>query len=169
MLPKGMFVDLIVNRVLPDVIIFDGQVPEDAPPPYWDGDSLPDPLPERAFGRIRPLDWLDALSVLTGPPDDGQDHGLVYAVSAKVVDVPLQVLPGREKELSSFVGKVRTLSIRKIVIFTHAQVIFGSSGATAGIWGHTAVSVDVQALSKKDVQLQKLPFQGAVHVGKGSI
>jgi hypothetical protein len=37
----------------------------------------------------------------------GKETGAVYAVTAKVVDVPLEVLPGRQKEFSNFVSKVR--------------------------------------------------------------
>lgn len=101
-LPKGVHVRVNVHRVLPDVLIFDGEVPNSTfvsfKPP-----SLPDPLPERAFGHIRPDDWLDALSVADEPQED---EGATYIVTAKIVDVPLQVLPGRQKEFSNFVSKV---------------------------------------------------------------
>lgn len=124
-LPAGMHVGLDVTRVLPDVLIFDGEVPPSAENvnitsswmprqtkskkgPYEDPDlpeepPLPDPLPEHAFGHIRPDSWLSAVSV---KKDDGDADGSVYAISAKVVDVPVEVLPGRQKEFSSFVGKV---------------------------------------------------------------
>ena len=107
-LPKGMDVNLDVNRVLPDVLIFDGEVPllfldrrdeEDGNP----APPLPDPLPERAFARIRPDKWLDSLSKADEAPSQ---EGSVYTVTADLVDVPLQVLPGREKAFSTFVGKV---------------------------------------------------------------
>jgi len=109
-LPKGIHVGLDVFRVLPDVLVFDGEVP--STPPYrdhWHPDQpppetpLPDPLPERAFGHIKPEDWLSSSCVPVEP--DG-DEGAAYSVSAKVVDVPLEVLPGRQKEFSNFVGKV---------------------------------------------------------------
>jgi hypothetical protein len=201
--PKGMEIGLDVSRILPDVLIFDGEVPlvedggldedeevyvdvdldsvsthswwnrkhswkwwrehrhksehehkhdskddydytlpnlpwspskhkKNPPPPR---DPLPDPLPERAFGHIRPEEWLNAKSVhvdLDEDEDDSEDSddvedagsgvgkrdgkekerkeketGAVYAVTAKVVDVPLEVLPGRQKEFSNFVSKVR--------------------------------------------------------------
>ena len=110
-LPKGVSVGLTVFKVLPEVIIFDGEVPssiiigknsddtEELPPKM----PLPDPLPERAFGHIRPNDWLPSVSE---PIELSEEEGLVYTISAKVVDVPLEVLPGREKEFSDFVGKV---------------------------------------------------------------
>lgn len=109
-LPTGMNVGIDVNRVFPDVLVFDGEVPDDwpdashanktmLPPPS----HLPDPLPERAFGHLRPSDWLPAESV----PDDSQEgEGSAYIVTAKIVDIPLEVLPGRQKEFSDFVGKV---------------------------------------------------------------
>lgn len=112
-LPKGMNVGLDVFRVLPDVLVFDGEVPSSveierhlydessAPPPKT---PFPDPLPKNAFGHIRPDDWLPSQSVPMEPEDD--DDGSAYAVSATVVDVPLEVLPGRQKEFSHFVKKV---------------------------------------------------------------
>ena len=102
-LPKGLTLGMKVFRVSPDVIIFDGEVPP-SPIAKWDTDDpppempLPDPLPERAFGHIRPKDWLPSVSE---PLGDGE-----YAISAKVVDAPIQVLPGREKVFSNFIGKV---------------------------------------------------------------
>lgn len=65
--------------------------------------SLPDPLPERAFAHIRPEDWLASESE---PVESGEGEGSAVAVSANIVDVPLEVLPGREREFSNFVSKV---------------------------------------------------------------
>ena len=109
-------------RVFPDVLVYDGEVPESrasptqAPQfkvlnyPLNDGDRdvppqppLPDPLPERAFAHIRPEDWLPALSE---PGESGPGEGTVVNVSADIVEVPLEVLPGREREFSNFVSKV---------------------------------------------------------------
>ena len=111
-LPPGINLGLDVFRVFPDVLIFDGEVPatatthpnhkshNDSAPPEM---PLPDPLPERAFGHIKPDDWLPSISTPVDPEDD---EGVVYIVTAKVVDVPVEVLPGRQKEFSNFVGKV---------------------------------------------------------------
>ncbi|KAG6895600.1 hypothetical protein C0992_000447 [Termitomyces sp. T32_za158] len=103
-LPKGIDVDLFVSRVFPDVLVFDGDVPDTngpqpIPPP------LPDPLPEGAFGRIRANNWLKAISARN---TSDEEEGASYVVTAKIVDVPIEVLPGRQKEFSNFVGKVRS-------------------------------------------------------------
>ncbi|RXW12791.1 hypothetical protein EST38_g13063, partial [Candolleomyces aberdarensis] len=234
-LPRGMDVGLNVSRILPDVLVFDGEVPGDGdgdsdsdtdnatatrsgsrirrgweyeeeegygfpwtgskgrtpPPPR---DPLPDPLPDRAFGHIRPEEWLNAKSVrvdLDEDDDDGEgeemrerkgkrkgkrkegkekETGAVYAVTAKVVDVPLEVLPGRQKEFSNFVSKV----------------IFNSDGALAGIQGTAAVGLTVEGLplfspppdshlgsgeqaSSNYLVLAGLPFQGSVRINKKSL
>jgi hypothetical protein len=118
-LPKGMNIAVDVSRVFPELLVFDGAVPPEAGAngfEYHDGDEdgmpdpmpIPDPLPERAFAHIRPGEWLDALSVPIDSPDDG---GSAVAVSAKLVDVPLEVLPGRQRQFSSFVSKVCILQL----------------------------------------------------------
>ena len=110
-LPKGITVGMTVYKVLPDVIIFDGEVPSsiiiernsddtDDPPPRM---PLPDPLPERAFGHIRPRDWLPSVSE---PIELEEEEGSAYTISARVVDVPLEVLPGRQRQFNNFIGKV---------------------------------------------------------------
>ncbi|EAU83859.1 hypothetical protein CC1G_09528 [Coprinopsis cinerea okayama7 len=155
-LPRGMNIGLNVSRVLPDVLIFDGEVDRNGDP--TSPDPLPDPLPERAFGRIRPEDWLIAHSV----PDDSSDEGegSAYTVSAKVKDVPLEVLPGRQKEFSNFVSKV----------------IFTSDGAVAGLQGTAAVTVQVDGLplerpgaASNHLMLAHLPFQGSVRITKKTL
>jgi hypothetical protein len=113
-LPQGMNISMDVNRILPDVLVFDGDVPlrvvdkdgDPAPP-------LPDPLPERAFARIRPDNWLDSLSQGDEVPGD---EGSVYTVTADLVDVPLQILSGREKAFRSFVGKVRNSLVLNAIL-----------------------------------------------------
>ncbi|KAJ6625124.1 hypothetical protein B0H10DRAFT_2003797 [Mycena sp. CBHHK59/15] len=161
-LPPGMQVGLHVGRVLPDVLVFDGEVPESAEyipvrvtgPPA--SPPLPDPLPERAFGHIRPDEWLASLS---GPVPSEDGEGAAFAITAKIVDVPLEMLPGRQKEFSNFVSKV----------------IFGTDGAVAGILGAAAVGVDVFGLpfpgtdGSGEMELSGLPFRGSVLVGKKSL
>ncbi|KAJ7025420.1 hypothetical protein C8F04DRAFT_1400596 [Mycena alexandri] len=162
-LPKGMDVGLHVGRVLPDVLVFDGEVPEGAEflLPVTKGDPtsppIPDPLPAHAFGHIRPEDWLVSQS---GPVPSEDGEGAAFAVTAKIVDVPLEVLPGRQKEFSNFVSKV----------------IFGTDGAVAGILGVASVAVDVFGLplpgnegGNGEMELSGLPFRGSVLVGKKSL
>lgn len=114
-LPKGMNVGLDIFRVFPDVLVFDGDVPSGPDMerhPYEETQyssrppepPLPDPLPKNAFGHIRPQDWLPSQSFPIKPEDSSD--GTEYAVSAIVVDAPLEVLPGRQKEFSNFVKKV---------------------------------------------------------------
>ncbi|OAX35552.1 hypothetical protein K503DRAFT_722825 [Rhizopogon vinicolor AM-OR11-026] len=158
-LPKGMDLTLDVTRVFPDVLVFDGEVPQLALllfPGQKPEDELPDPLPEGAFGHIRPEDWLEATSVQVG--SEGQ--GSVFMVTADMVDVALEVLPGRQKEFSNFVSKV----------------IFGTHGALAGLRGTTDVGVHILGLPFSDhegttegIDLLDLPFQGSVHVGKKAV
>ncbi|TFK77330.1 hypothetical protein BDN72DRAFT_953780 [Pluteus cervinus] len=149
-LPKGMHLTLDVFQVLPDVLVFDGEVPDDVPGLHAQTDP---PLPEGAFGHIRPEDWLPALSVEDDIPDS---EGSVYIITAKVTDVPLEVLPGRQKEFRSFVGKV----------------LFGTGGALAGLLGNASVGVYVPGLPISgpertgEFTLDGLPFRGSVRVGK---
>lgn len=118
-LPKGMDVLLQVEAVYPQLLVYDGPVPDDEPvrtedlPPEKKDDGLPDPmplpnpLPTNAFARIRPEEWLESISVPLGRGEEGS----VFAVSAKIVDIPLEVLPGRQREFSNFVGKVRPVLV----------------------------------------------------------
>jgi hypothetical protein len=104
-LPKGMDLTLDVTRVFPDVLVFDGEaheLPTLLLPQWKDDEDLPDPLPERAFGHIRPEDWLEATSVQI----DSEGEGSIFAVTADMVNVPLEVLPGRQKQFSNFISKV---------------------------------------------------------------
>ena len=130
-LPKGIAVGMTVYKVLPEVIIFDGEVPssivvgrnsddtDDLPPKM----PLPDPLPERAFGHIRPRDWLPSVSEPIQLRDE--EEGSAYTISAKVVDVPLEVLPGRQKEFRNFIGKVCFLSQMFILeLWTNSFLFF---------------------------------------------
>ncbi|EJF58295.1 hypothetical protein DICSQDRAFT_110426 [Dichomitus squalens LYAD-421 SS1] len=166
-LPKGIDVGVNASRLFPDVLVFDGEVPTSdepgpdetapltsalghpSPPPTR---PLPEPLPPRAFAHIVPDDWIPAeCREVEAPPDSGS----TVAVSAQLVDVPLEVLPGREREFSDFMAKV----------------IFGSQGALAGVQGVAAVAVRVEGLpfangQDPEMELAGLPFQGSVRIGK---
>ncbi|KAI0922585.1 hypothetical protein AcV5_009518 [Taiwanofungus camphoratus] len=170
-LPRGIDVGLDVSRVFPDVLVYDGEVPSgDALMalvqaesfPVYDGDPdvppappLPGPLPDRAFAHIRPDHWLASVSQ---PAEGGEGDGSAVEVSAKIVDVPLEVLPGREREFSNFVSKV----------------VFGTNGAVAGVQGIAAVAVHVHGLPFEngrdgEMEFTGLPFQGSVRIGKRSM
>lgn len=167
-LPPGFHVNLNVSRILPDVLIFDGEVPDEgvSSPP---APPLPDPLPERAFGHIRPDDWVPSTSMPV-PSEEGE--GTAVEVFAQIVDVPLEVLPGRDREFRNFVGKVSAHWL-----FLEAgdslalQVIFSSDGAVAGVKGVAAVAVSVEGLrlDHGDMELDGLPFKGMVRIGKDTL
>lgn len=151
-LPKGMDLTLNVTRVFPDVLVFDGEVHElpTLPLPQQKDEKLPGPLPKRAFGRIRPDDWLEATSVQV----DSEGEGSIFAVTADFVNVPLEVLPGRQQQFSNFISKV----------------VFGTHGALAGLQGTTDVGVYILGLPSKDhentaMDLLDLPLQGSVRIG----
>ncbi|GJJ10259.1 hypothetical protein Clacol_004485 [Clathrus columnatus] len=168
-LPKGFDVDLEVTRLWVDALIFDGDVPTEEEPTMDDVEDedkvasstsdptlptpfpLPNPLPPRAFARITPKTWLNATSSLTKPkpePDDVRknadtneevEEGKSIYVTAQAIDVPLQVLLGRQADLRRFVTKV----------------LFSSEPVIAGIKGVVAVAVKIPGLTvQKD-----LPYQ----------
>jgi hypothetical protein len=174
-LPKGVDVELEFRRVFPDVLVFDGEAPDDVetwttqddpdevPAPH----PLPEPLPAHAFARIRPDEWLPSKS--TPLPREGQ--GSTYAITADVVGVPLEVLPGRKSDFRRFVTKARSSIIlyQTYIDCNLWQVIFGTDGALAGLLGHGAVAVDVNGLpfgNGREIELTGLPFRGSVRVGK---
>lgn len=226
-MPKGINVPVNATDIWPDVLVFDGEVPEEdgsdldqttltegvmdsteihMPIPTWfpnplphhpsppvppinfpshhggDGEEtepppLPDPIPERAFARIRPDSWLAAQTTPDTIPDDGEEGGWITininggeeetgwsaTVTSKVHDVPLQVLPGREAQFRNFVSKV----------------LLSKEGALAGVKGTSAVRAAVPGLlaGKDDedgehgsrLELRGLPFEGVVRIGKKGI
>jgi hypothetical protein len=160
-LPEGMDVTLLINRLHPYALIYDGPVsttasPSPPSPPltiaaqdmtkhhpvvaddHEDDDvppapPLPSPLPPRAFARVRPSAWLPTMSTSTSPRRDWNERGnTTLSITAWFSDVPFEVLPGREREFRNFVAKV----------------IFGSGdGAVAGLDGVAAVGVRIDGLS----------------------
>jgi len=110
--------------------------------------------------------------------EEEEREGTRVVVTASFTDVPLEVIPGREKEFRGFVAKV----------------LFSTSGAMAGVQGTAAVSVHVEGLpiahdsihsppgdddepenegeggdDEEDtgtIELYGLPFSGRVRVGK---
>ena len=210
--PEGMDVTLLINRILPDVLIFDGPLPTASPPlvslpltrttstggtnnfhPDATADEdddddvppappLPTPLPPRAFARVRPGTWLPTMSSPTPPRRDWNERGsTTLRITAWFSNVPLEVLPGRERDFRNFVSKV----------------IFGpDDGAIAGVQGVAAVGVRIDGLligqksdadgdgdrvggfvgGKMEVEeesvngtgmmLTGLPFEGSVRIGR---
>jgi hypothetical protein len=224
-MPNGISVPVNATDIWPDVLVFDGEVPEEdgsdldqttmtedvmrptrnhIPIPTWlpnplphpplppippinfpshHGDDetapppLPDPIPERAFARIRPESWIAAQTTPDNSPDDGEEGGWITintdggeeengwsaTVTSTVRDVPLQVLPGREAQLRNFVSKV----------------LLSKEGALAGVKGTSAVRAAVPGLlAGKDgedgehgsrLELRGLPFEGVVRIGKKGV
>jgi hypothetical protein len=139
-LPVGMqTVSVDIVEISPDVLIYDGAVDEDEKYP----DDPEDP-PARAFGHIHPEEWLDSTTELSTDPE----HPYRLIVRAPLQDVPLDVLPGRDKVLSDFVGKV----------------VF-KGGAEAGIKGKGSVRVELEGIDGR-VRLDNLPVQGTFWVGR---
>lgn len=136
-LPEGMkTVDVDVVEVLPDVLVYDGEAGEE--------DADPDDPPPRAFGHIQPEEFLDAE---TSPSSDPEfPYRLI--VRAPLYDIPVDVLPGRDKVLSDFVGKV---------VFR--------GGAQAGVKGTASVRVELKGIDGR-VRLDNLPVKGEFWVGR---
>ncbi|WRT63513.1 uncharacterized protein IL334_000418 [Kwoniella shivajii] len=131
-------VDVDVIEVQPDVLVFDGPAPEDG------GEGDEGDLPPRAFGHIRPEDFLDSITSPSGDPN--YPHRLI--VSAPLRNVDLDILPGRDAILSEFVSKV----------------VF-KGGALAGVRGIASVGVKIKGVDGK-VRLDNLPVRGEFWVGK---
>lgn len=95
---------------------------DDEGPPLPQPLPLPTPLPARAFGRITPRNWLNATSSpsphfgdiykIHGDTSEKDTNASTNVfVTAQLVDVPLEVLPGRQGDLSRFVTKVYCLAL----------------------------------------------------------
>lgn len=130
-------INVSINGVRPDVLVSDGEA---YPGPTVDP-AVP-PYPPRAFGRIHPDEYLPAVS-----ERDPTTPGLL-TVRAPLHDVPIDILPGRDKVLSDFIGKI----------------VFKGS-AVAGIVGNAAVRLRVVGIDGP-VQVDRLPVRGVVNVGR---
>ncbi|UTT93007.1 hypothetical protein NDA17_004034 [Ustilago hordei] len=116
----------------------DGKKPEPEPAP-----PLPDPLPEKAFGRVRPYDFAPA-ETFVDPTDPKGERKLLRAV---LKDVPFNVLPGRGPLFRSFTWKLVT-----------------GQGALVGIEGTSRAKIWNSGLGA--LQLKNLPVKGAFMLGK---
>jgi hypothetical protein len=117
-----------------------GTEPDDEDPPLPDPIPLPDPLPPRAFGHILPDDWLDAQSVPLDDDEQEDGQGTAIAVTSHFTDVPLQVLPGREREFRDFVSKVRRMvslshfALWRCAYFDILRLYLARVGRSLGSW-----------------------------------
>lgn len=127
-----------INGVKPDILVFDGEATPSGEPV----DPAVPPYPAKAFGRIHPDDYLVAISEL-----DPTSPGLLV-VRAPIHDVPIDILQGRDKVLSDFVGKI----------------VFKGS-AVAGIVGNAAVRLHVVGMDRP-FEVDRLPVRGVVNVGR---
>ncbi|KIM30823.1 hypothetical protein M408DRAFT_15275 [Serendipita vermifera MAFF 305830] len=183
-LPDLPFPNITIPKLprikLPHVPGTPEHVPGRHTPTTQDPPPLPDPLPDRAFARIRPTDWVVATTLenCEGPdPVVADDWVLVEKrsedcakqpdnpgwktiVTANVERVPVQVLPGRDKQFRAFVSKV----------------VWSKSGVTAGMQGIAGVKSIVPGLMRGGtdedapaLELDGLPFEGSVLVGKKGI
>lgn len=140
-LPEGMeSVDLVIDAVKPDILVFDGPPPEDGEDVADDEEEYP----ARAFGHIQPEEYLHATSERYGNPE----HPAWITVRAPMEDVPVEILPGRDGVMRGFVSKV----------------VF-KGGAVAGIKGDANVKVRVKGVDG-EVGLGGLPVKGEVWVGR---
>lgn len=136
-LPRQMTkIEVQVEGVLPDILVFDGPAGD-----IGDIDPGEPPYPAKAFGRIHPEDYLPASS------EHSEEEGILI-VRAPIHDVPIDILPGRDKVMSDFVSKI---------VFR--------GGALAGIKGKAAVQVFIHGL-QSDVKVDDLPVTGQVVIGK---
>ncbi|OCF71343.1 hypothetical protein I204_07970 [Kwoniella mangroviensis CBS 8886] len=137
-LPKDMqnvMVDVV--EVLPDVYVFDGPSPPDDEDLPGDGGG---DFPPKAFGHIRPTDYLNSTTTR------GENGRLI--VRAPLNQVDLDILPGRDGVLSEFISKI----------------VF-KGGALAGVKGIASVGVEIMGVNGK-VRLDNLPVRGEFWVGK---
>jgi hypothetical protein len=145
-LPKGMeAVDVNINAVKPDILVFDGPPPDDdeeVSNRFDDGEE--EEYPPRAFGHIKPDEWLKATSERYSNPE----HPDWITVRAPMEDIPLEILKGRDSTMRGFVSKI----------------VF-KGGAVAGIKGTADVQVQLKGV-RGQVGLGGLPVKGEVWVGR---
>lgn len=159
-LPAGMeSVDVDINAVRPDIMIFDGPPPDDDDDDedndndndndgqvnrerIRDGDG--EEYPERAFGHIKPDSYLHSTSERYVNPE----HPDWIIVKAPMEDIPVEILHGRDGVMRAFVSKV----------------VF-KGGALAGIKGEADVRVQVKGVAG-EVGLGGLPVRGEVWIGR---
>ena len=139
-LPKGMeAVDVNIGAVKPDIMIFDGPPPDDN-----ENDDGDEEYPPKAFGHIKPDEWLKSTSERYSNPE----HPDWITVRAPMEDIPVEILKGRDSVMRAFVSKI----------------VF-KGGALAGIKGTADVQVQLRGV-RGQVGLSGLPVKGEVWVGR---
>lgn len=134
---------LDITQIQPDVLVYDGDLPK----PKAEGEEYPpDPLPRNAFGRLKTDHLIPATTVL----DPTHNRTLL---EAKLVDVPIELLPGRGDAFRRYVGKI---------LFGGG----GDKGVETSVAGLSDVVASVQGFG--EVTLDHLPIQGTFYVGGGS-
>jgi hypothetical protein len=152
-LPPGMEpVEVDISAVRPDILVFDGPPPDDDDNEVKgtagldddeDGDGNEE-YPARAFGHIKPEDYLHSTSERYVNPE----HPDWIVVKAPMEDIPVEILHGRDGVMRAFVSKV----------------VF-KGGALAGIKGQADVNVKVKGVGG-EVGLGGLPVRGEVWIGR---
>ncbi|CED82775.1 hypothetical protein [Phaffia rhodozyma] len=156
---------LDVQGVLPEVLIFNGPVPDDDDDDdddnaqafsTWGADKyirsdqartlagdrpLPDPLPKGVFGRLLPDDHLPSTS------EKHPTEPRVLIVTSPFKDAPVEILDSAQ--LRSFVAKL----------------IF-KGGALAGVKGTCDCRTLIKGLGSDVVEINGIPFQGEVYMGR---
>ncbi|GAA6058783.1 hypothetical protein JCM10212_001899 [Sporobolomyces blumeae] len=174
---KGLEEAINTKRIWPDVLVYDGDLPrssfdlrdEDlasyltATDQLWlstssssgtrrggvdeQADYPPNPLPENAFARMRPLASMPATTIHYPA---NATHNATTIVSATFVDAPLFLLPGRAGVLRKFISKV----------------VF--SGKTkASMKGISGVELALGGFG--EIGLQDIPIEASFMVGRNGV
>lgn len=164
-------VDVKINELWPDILVFDGAPPSNGGGGDDDDGGIPDdggdddddddddddergattssepvppppsPLPHGAFGRVRPHAWVPAVTYVNS--STGTKH-----LESNLTNVPFTILPGRSREFRSFTWKLITA---------------GDRGVQTGIQGASRVHIWNSGLGA--LEISKLPVEGVFWVG----
>lgn len=128
-------IEVDVEKVLPEVYMFDGPVQEG---------TGEEEYPPGAFGHIKPSEYLNSTTVKGLDPEFPNR----LTVRAPLVDVPVEILPGRKSLLADFVRKV----------------VF-KGGAMAGVNGSASAVMNMKGIGGR-VVIDGLPIRGETWVGR---
>ncbi|GAA5937774.1 uncharacterized protein JCM15063_002112 [Sporobolomyces koalae] len=158
------------RRILPDVLVYDGDLPrfdvDDSVFSSQQRDQLafshhraggdvdeqadypPNPLPANAFARMKPAAAMPAETIHIPA---NATHNATTIVSATFVDAPLFLLPGRGDVLRRFIAKV----------------VFGSGKVKASMKGLSAVELALGGFG--EIALEDIPIEASFMVGRGGV